>query len=59
MTDYKELINKRVKIYLKKENIIFSGRVLSVGDTYLKIYDKFEKMVYIPLDNISSIEEEK
>jgi hypothetical protein len=59
MNDYKELINKKVKIFLRKENIAYSGRVLSVSPGFIKIYDRFDAVIYVPIDNISSIEELK
>jgi len=56
MTDWKNLIGKEVKIFFNDKNIIYTGRVLSVGDDYLRIRDRFEHEVFIVLANVSSVE---
>ena len=54
------LINKQVKITLSNNSTtIYHGEIISFGDGYLKIVDKFGKDVYIPVSNILAIEEER
>lgn len=59
MNDWKQLIGKIVKIFLKDNNILYTGKVISAGDTYIQIVDKYDKVVYIIIENICSVEEEK
>ena len=58
VTDWKNLTGKHVKIFLNDKNVIYTGLVLSTGDDYIRIKDKFEKEVFIILTNISSVEVE-
>ena len=53
----KDFENKRVIITLSNQ-MRYTGKVISVGDTYIKIIDKWDKDVLIVIDNICSIEEE-
>jgi len=57
-TKYSEFINRNAIIILSNQ-MRYTGRIISVGDDFLQIVDKYEKTVYIVLDNICSIEEEK
>jgi len=57
MNDWKTLIGKQVKIFLNVNNIIYHGSITSVGEDYIKILDKYEKAVLIPISNILSVEE--
>jgi len=59
MNDLKNLAGKQVKIFLKSGNIMYHGKIISAGDVYVQIVDKYDKIVYIVIDSISSIEEEK
>ena len=59
MTDeYKKYIGKEVVLILSNQ-MRYSGRILSVGNVYLKILDKFGKEVLVVLDQICSVEEGK
>ena len=59
MTDWKILIGKRVKIFTKTNNIIYHGLVISFGNEFLQIRDKFDTVVFIPVENVAQIEEER
>lgn len=50
------LVGKKVKIVLKN-NTYYKGMVLSQGDTYLKIRDIRDKMVFLNFDSISHMED--
>jgi len=56
--DYNQFIGKKVIIVLSNQ-MRFTGVISSVGDEYIKIVDKFDKIVYIVRSNICSVEEEK
>ena len=58
MNDWKALVGNNVKIFLKTNNIIYHGKVISAGDNYIQITDKFDKVVYIILENILTVEVE-
>jgi hypothetical protein len=58
MIDWKILIGKRVKIFTKVTGILFHGLVISSGNDFIQIRDKFNKIVFIPIDNIAQVEEE-
>jgi len=54
----KNLVGKKVKITLSNNSMtIYHGTILSFGSDYLRIIDKFNNPVYIPVSNILSIEE--
>jgi hypothetical protein len=54
----KNLIGKKVKITLNNNAMTFyHGRIVSLGNEYLHIVDKFDNPVYIPISNILAIEE--
>ena len=56
----KNLIGKKVKITLSNQNTtIYHGTIISFGDEFLQIVDKFENTVYIPVSSLLAIEEEK
>jgi len=57
MNEWEKLKGKKVKIFLKINNIIYHGTVICSGDDYIKILDKFDNPVLIPISNIVSVEE--
>jgi small nuclear ribonucleoprotein (snRNP)-like protein len=50
-----EYINKEVKVSLQNQ-IYYRGKVLSAGEDYIKIRDIKDKIVFINLKNIISME---
>lgn len=53
-TFLEQFLNKFVEVILVNE-MHYTGIVLSVGEDHLKLRDKFEKIVFIPLNNICSV----
>lgn len=51
---FKQFLDTDVEIILSN-SMHYTGKVLSVGEDYVKIKDKFGKIVFIVLDKISSI----
>ena len=54
--ELKEYVNKKVKVELTN-GYYYEGLVLSSGEDYIKIRDKFDKLVLIRINFIGSIVE--
>jgi len=52
--ELKEYVNKRVKVELVN-GYYYEGLVLSSGEDYIKLRDKYDKLVFIRLDSVISI----
>ena len=51
-----EYLNKKVKVGLIN-GYYYEGLVLSAGEDYIKLRDKFDKLVFVNLKNVISIVE--
>ena len=49
-------LNKRIKIFLKNNNIFYTGSIQELGEESLILLDKYDKDVILSLDCISHIE---
>jgi hypothetical protein len=56
MVDMSEYKNKKVKIDLDN-GFYYSGLVLTLGEDYISIRDKNDKLVFVNIKNIVSIRE--
>lgn len=52
--NFTDFINKEVEIILEN-SMHYTGKVISVGDDYLKIIDKYNNPVFIVIKSISSV----
>jgi len=49
-------IDRKIKIILKN-NFTYVGKVLSSGEDFVKIKDKYQKIVFISINEIKVVEE--
>lgn len=49
-------VGEKVKLILSN-GYVYVGVILSKGETYVKIRDKYDKTVFLSLDNVKVVEE--
>ena len=55
--NFKELVGKKVFIQVR-DNWHYTGTILCVGDEWVKMRDKFDKIVMIEISEIKFVREE-
>lgn len=55
--ELKNLIDKRIILFTSK-GFTYNCKVISIGEDYIKIIDKYSKIHFISLDYIESLEEQ-
>ena len=58
MTEQTQLLNKKVKIFLKNQHC-YTGEILSITEKNILLLDKFNLHIDINRDEISTIVEQK